>query len=368
MQQNAAQSLNVRGQATKQATKPSDLSVTAGKPPPKDKSLASKDPLLKNAHGKIYNNDQQKAEESGPRAKELVQTVVLVLVPFIFYVSILFMEVMLFYAYPGLCQIVTFTVLLLVSSQYLVFKHCLKKAKWRRWIGLLSAVAVFAGCVVGLYIHYSSMIFWHKYTDMMKYTNVAASQNAQLFQDAGVLQFTSGTKVDTTRAVGFRNIRSAKTLCVAPLIDNQMGKDEPIVFFAIGENCCGWRATFMCGASGATSGVLMLEPNMLTSAAMTWAVDEAFDFRGFEKAVNLSKAVFSLSVQNNHRFLKWVQDPAQTIDSYHSHSMHLALVSCGIYLAFAFACVLRDVVAKTIRRKELASKLMANKSMLNDKS
>lgn len=358
--------MNPRGQATKQATKPSDLDVKAGKPPPKDKSLAAKDPLLKHAHGKIYTKDQQQVG-TGSAAKELVRTVVLVLVPFVFYVSILFMEVTLFYEYPGLCQIVTFTVLLLVSSQYLVFKHCLKKDKWRRWIGLLSAVAVLAACLVGLYIHYTSMIFWHKYSNMMKYTNVAASQNAQLFQDAGVLQFTSGTQVDTTRAVGFRNIRSSKTLCVAPLIDNQMSKDEPIVFFAIGENCCGWRATFMCGASGATSGVLMLEPNMLTSAAMTWAVDSAFDFNGFEKAVNLSKAVFSLSVQNNHRFLKWVSDPQKTIDHYHWNSMHMALVSCAVYLGIAAVFVIRDVIMKAMKAKELAGKLMANKSMLTDK-
>merc|ERR1719213_387334 len=201
---------------------------------------------------------------------------------------------------------------------------------------------------------------------MMRYSNVAASQNAQLFQDAGMLQFTSGTKVDATRAVGFRNIRTSKTLCVAPLVDSQMSKDDPIVFFAVGENCCGWRATFQCGGAGANSGLLMLEPEMLTSPTMIWAVDGASDFVGFEKAVNLSQAVFSLPVQKNHRFLKWVPNPQENIDQYRHWAFKAAGFSCTLYFAIAAAFIIRHEVMRSLAQRHMASKLMANKSMLND--
>lgn len=326
-------------------------------------NLGAKDPLLKKAHAKVGKTQFNKDNATTPPAQRVFQLTVLTLVPFFVYVTILFLTTFRFYESAVTVQLTFCLVSGLCVMLYLIIDHCTRRPaqRWKKWVGAFGALAALGGLLVGLYIHYEWTLFYGKYSNMMKYSNVAASQPAMQFEDAGSLIFTQGTTVDRTRAVGYRNIRTSQTMCVAPVVDSQMAPTDPIVFFAVGVNCCGWRASFHCddAAKGGTrGGLLMLTPNHLTSPAMEWAVDSAFNFEGFEEAIELQKSVFGVSPAKHHRMLRWVEDPTADIDHYRKRGLEAALLSCVGYFVIAAAFIVNDVVSEAARQRELAAAYM----------
>lgn len=326
-------------------------------------NMGAKDPLLKKAHQKVGKVMFDKENISTPPAQRVFQLTVLTLLPFFVYATVLYLFSHKFYSAPGGCIAAFCIVVGVCGLQYMVVDHCTRRPaqKWKKWVGGLGGVSAFAGLIVGLYIHYEWMLLNAKYTNMMKYSNVAASQPALQFEDAGSLLFTEGTTVDRTRAVGYRNIRTSQTMCVAPVVDGQMSPTDPIVFFAIGVNCCGWRSSFHCddaAKSGTRGGLLMLEPDRLVSPAMEWAVDGDFNGEAFEAAIELQKSVFAVSAAKHHRMLRWVKDPLADIDNYRKRGLEACIISCVGFFIVSGLMIVNDVVAEGNRQKALAAQLI----------
>merc|ERR1719265_1371724 len=130
---------------------------------------------------------------------------------------------------------------------------------------------------------------------MNTYTNIAVSQPVEQFVDASMIAFTTDTTLDVTRAVGFKSATANAMLCVAPIIDGSMGLEQEVHFFAVGVGCCQPRASFLCddaADASAKNALLMLEPRMLTSPLMEWAVAGAIDRTGFAAAISMQSAAF----------------------------------------------------------------------------
>jgi len=315
------------------------------------------------AHAKVGKTAFNKENVSTPPAQRVFQLTVLCLGPFIIFVTLMLTTMFQFYNSPVGVLLAFCAIAGLCVMQYLVVDQCTRKPaqKWKKFLGFFGALCAVAGVGVGLCIHYEWMLFHAKYTNMMKYTNVAASQPALQFEDAGSLLFTEGTTVDRTRAVGYRNIRTSQTMCVAPVVDGQMASTDPIVFFAVGLNCCGWRASFHCddAAKGGTrGGLLVLEPNQLVSPAMEWVVADEFNFAAFEDAIDLQKSVFAVSAAKNHRMLRWVEDPLAEIDNYRKRGLEAAILSCVAFFIISAILIVKDVVSEGARQKALAQQLM----------
>jgi len=326
------------------------------------RSLATKDPLVKAGQQKVKTHKINKATDTTPRAQRVFQLTCLTLGPFCVYVLVLFTTTFMFYREPVAVLLTFATVTGICLLQYLLVQHCIKKKapRWKGRFGKFGAVAAVIGLLVGLAIHYKWMLLYAKYSNMKRYTNVAPLQPALQFEDAGTLQFTSGTSVDRTRAVGYRHIRSSQTLCVAPVVSQQMTSTDQIVFFAVGVNCCGWRASFHCGDSGSASargGMLMLMPDQLVSPAMEWMVDEQFDFSAFEDAIELLKSVFAVSVSKHHRMLRWVKDPSVEVDHYRKRGLEAALISCAIYWVVVAIGIASFIASEEQKSREKALKL-----------
>jgi len=297
--------------------------------------------------------------DSTPRAERVFRLTCLTLGPFLVYVLILFITTFMFYREPVACQLVFVVVLVMCLLQYTMVQYCIRKkaARWKGQVGKFGALAALIGLCVGLAIHYKWMLFYNKYSNMKKYTNVAPLQPALQFEDAGTLQFTSGTSIDVTRAVGYRHIRSSRTLCVAPVVSQQMTSTDEIVFFAVGVNCCGWRASFHCGDNTGQSGILMLAPDQLVSPAMEWMVDEQFDFSAFEDAIELLKSVFAVSVAPHHRMLRWVKEPSGAVDHYRKRGLEAALISCLVYWVVVAIGIASFIASEEQKSREKALKL-----------
>jgi len=332
----------------------------------RQRMAGNKDPLVKAGQNKVTGNKMKKAADTTPRAQRAFQLSVLTLGPFCIYVLILFMTTFWFYKDP-MAVLLTFSVVTGVClMQYLLVHYCVRKKapRWKERVGKFGALAGFIALMVGLAIHYKWMLFYAKYSNMKRYTNVAPLQPALQFEDAGTLQFTMGTSVDRTRAVGYRHIRTSQTLCVAPVVSGQMTPTDQIVFFAVGVNCCGWRASFHCddaGSSSARGGLLLLSPDRLVSPAMEWMVDEQFDFAGFEDAVELLKSVFAVSVADHHRMLRWVKDPSVEADHYRKRGLEAALIACGAYWVLAAIFISSFLASENAKAREMAEALSKGK-------
>merc|ERR1719262_37415 len=113
-----------------------------------------------------------------------------------------------------------------------------KDRPWLRCLAGLLATSTIIGTLVGFDLYYHHIVYYWKYSEMRTYTNVAAAQNSNAFQDGGMFLFTEDTKVDISQAVGFQSKWTRKTYCTAPVIDSTMGPSDEISYWAIGEGCC----------------------------------------------------------------------------------------------------------------------------------
>lgn len=323
--------------------------------------MSAKDPLLSSAHKKlaIKNLNETNGKQKG--ASRVVQLTVHAVVPFVSFAFMLFLTVYAFFWWSFGIWLFVMAGLVVCYVQYLIVDHCFhEKIEWQKWIGVYSAAALLCGFGIGLYIHYDHMLFYYKYTHMTKYTNVAASQPVLQFEDASNIMFTEGTSVDTTRGLGYHDIRTAQTLCVAPVIDSQMASTDPVKFWAVGVGCCTWRASFNCDdakSGSARTGLLILRPDQLVASSMNWTVSDKFDFEGFDNAIEMAKSVFALTVGKERRYVRWVQDANKAIDVYRRRSLESAFYACGLFILVTLFCVTKDVMNENVRQKQLADKI-----------
>lgn len=266
-----------------------------------------KDPLITRAN-RTLKESQFYTPEAG---KTVMQGSLLFMLPFLSFVAM----VAGFYHYfhhstPKFAAV--FGVLMAVSIMFAFLSG--GKKPWLIRLCFLCIISTLAAICVGFFFYYKYLLYYNAYGDMRSYTNVAASQQASQFEDAAMLLFTSDTQVDTTRAVGFRDAKSASTICVAPVVDSSMGETDPISFWAVGTNCCEPRAHFQCdGATkgGARAALLLLDTDVLVSPAL-----ESFVLTlgghspaKYDNAIRLDKAAYGTVSAKNIRFLRWTDDP-----------------------------------------------------------
>lgn len=289
------------------------------------------DPILNAAGGAIDKHEDNKNDGGAADARKgRVHSTILATLPFFFYITQL-MTVVHYYHDSIMLTLVIFAVCVIAS---IMFSLMAQKQRWLFWLGLLCSVGTWSGQVVGQYIYYNNMIFYFSYHGMRKYTNVRASQNSLQFSDAGMIMWTSDTRVDVSRAVGYSDAASATTVCVAPIVDSSMGQTEGVSFWAVGHNCCESRAHFECdgvGDGAARSGLMLLEPEVLVSPGMRWLLPSE-GLGGYMEAIRLERGTFGTTLADNIRFVRWTHDPIFLADDYWRRGIKVVIYSCLVYI------------------------------------
>lgn len=198
------------------------------------------------------------------------------------------------------------------------------KKKWLVRLSILLVLAMVVGIIASLFIYYKWLVYYWAYHDMNSYTNVAASQSAEQFSDAGFLLFSGDSNVDSSKAVGFRDAKSATTICLAPITDSTFGSTTPVTFWAVGQNCCEPRATFTCDNPGGKAGVLQLGADLLVSPSMEPIVEGLGGFvpETYDRAMVLSEAAWSTVAADYVRFVRWTDDPVGIRDEFRAHGLN----------------------------------------------
>jgi len=240
------------------------------------------------------------------------------------------------YTHPMTTKVIyisAFIVPLVVGIMAVVTKNReMQLPMWYTFSTLALFLAVVLAGILG------DMNFWYNtqpYYDMQNlntYPSVnPALEKGQQLMDSGRVYFSSGTNLDTKKAMGFKN---HDMYCVAPIVQGSE-KLATYDFWAVGMNCCnGISSDFRCGEFNnphARSGLRLMNE----------------DLRPFYRlAVQQAEAAYSIKAMHPI-FFTWLQDPLAEVDSYRNDGFKYYLMGVFSYFGFNLFCVTCAMIAFT---------------------
>lgn len=234
----------------------------------------------------------------------------------------------------------TWVLLLLATVFFVVLfnRSATDENTWRQYCWGLCVLALGLATGVGLFT-YNQFLgnYWHS-RDSHSYANVLPSEDAAGYADAGKLAFADEARLDTSRALGYKD---ADIFCVAPILDEVPLKE--IQFWAVGVDCCERRGTFDCDDAwdpDARSGVVVVSPDR------NWHDQYALAVRQAEQAFKLASAPEPV-------FVRWVVDPDRVTRNYFRFGVGILIVATVAHgvISGVFSHVLRTTVAKKGKKK-----------------
>lgn len=289
----------------------------------KQEVFSERDHLLKRADRKLKMADLMPIDGKD-KARAILYALCLAGTAFLAYVIMICMW-FLVYHNSFASTIGVFVALLALSAIFCIFSSAKvlgRDRSWLFWLGVLTAQAVIVGAVVGFILYFNSLVYYFRYQEMRSYTNVAASQQTQAFRDASMILWTEDTRLDAARSVGFMSRWTGDTYCAAPVVDAAMTGEQPIQFWAVGENCCDSRAEFHCGDSEdmtVRSALVILEPEDIVRPYMRWAVGAPI-MPKYINALRMHQAAYFTTVSQTPKFVIWTRDPIALKNAYYSNA------------------------------------------------
>mmetsp|Transcript_36753 Transcript_36753/g.80326 ORF Transcript_36753/g.80326 Transcript_36753/m.80326 type:complete len:299 (-) Transcript_36753:70-966(-) len=201
-----------------------------------------------------------------------------------------------------------------------------REATWYNFAAVAIAAAVIASTVAGYLNFWYNMQPYYDVDNLNTYPSVDPSvQRGVEVMDAGRVYFRSGTRLDPTKSMGFKNL---DLYCVAPIIV----EDAPSMvydFWAVGINCCsGQTPDFRCGQYAnprARSGLRLMRE----------------DQRAFYRlAVQQAEAAYKITA-SHPVFFYWLQDPVAEMESWKEkgrRNFMIGVLACSVFNLFAVIC------------------------------
>lgn len=258
----------------------------------------------------------------------------LILLPWLIFTLITLLYFQLFHHAPEVVYLVIVGCLSIAGMTFSFTGR--SEGRWYMLLGTLVIFATIAGTLGGEYNHREYMLQYYNYHENREYSNVIPSEPAAAHADAGKITFADNARIDTTRAVGYKD---GTVYCVAPILDETMaGRVE---YWAAGTNCCKTRADFECDASAdptARSGVVIAETG-------SWFETDR-DY--YLKAVGQAEAAFDLVSSPKAIFVKWVANPLLVEQAYYKEGEGVMLAGAAMYLVLS---IILGVVAGISSRR-----------------
>lgn len=219
------------------------------------------------------------------------------------------------------------------------------EGRWYMFLAGLILMATVFGVLVGYLTYHEYFLQFYAYDENRAYTNVLPSEPAAAHADAGKIDFSQSSRIDTTKAVGYKQ---GDVYCVAPVMDEM--QTSRVEYWAAGVNCCSQRSTFDCNDAGdvnARSGVVILDTN-------SWFGWFPSDRDKYEKAVKQAEAAFDIVSAPNPLFIKWVTDPKAVQDDFYKNGISVLLAGTFVYLLLSI--LFGFTASSTSRRQANASR------------
>mmetsp|Transcript_9571 Transcript_9571/g.21165 ORF Transcript_9571/g.21165 Transcript_9571/m.21165 type:complete len:304 (+) Transcript_9571:98-1009(+) len=246
------------------------------------------------------------------------------------WVTFLIVTTLFVFAYHAYAWMVFMIVV--VISCYAVIRMLQDWSRTKSWrsAGILILLAAVLSTLTGIFIYDFYLRRYHALAEYRRYDNVLPSEPADAHRDAGRLYFAEGTKADSLRSVGYKEVH---TYCVAPIVSEATpGRVE---YWAAGVDCCNARADMWCDdiGTGTHGGTRLFEGYEGIFGKSMGAVNHDY----FLKAVDMASAEFDLQSDPNPIFVAWTRDPDALIGRYWMNAIGAWLVSLSIYILLAYA-------------------------------
>lgn len=207
----------------------------------------------------------------------------------------------------------------MMSILFLVLSSRNPRGPAYTYLGVLCLFACFVATCMGLMIYCTYMHNYFSYSENRTYTDVLPSEPAAAHSDAGTMVFTAESRVDTTKALGYK---AGTVYCVAPILDDT--QSSSVEYWAVGTDCCSQRADFNCDDAWdpkAKSGVVVLENNCWLPSQHEW----------YMKAVKQAAAAYNVVSAKEPIFVRWVTDPEKVEADFLQKGAGFLVASAAIY-------------------------------------
>lgn len=185
--------------------------------------------------------------------------------------------------------------------------------RYQKYLSGFLWVAICSSAAMGLVSYQSAFARYWFLHETNSYTNVLPSESAAGFADAGKVIFADGVRVDTERAVGYKD---RTVFCVAPIVD--LAHTGLVQFWAAGRNCCSARGTFWCGDAWnpkARSGVVIRDVPPQ-----------------YRDAIELAEAAVGVASAEHALLVDWVVDPERVEINFYRVGVAIQLASLLVQL------------------------------------
>merc|ERR1719171_3468930 len=248
------------------------------------------------------------------------------------------MSFSLHYQHPQLVYFVCFVGVIIVLIAMLLAYSAMRKKRmgfsdtepmWYSFAAAALTAALILAVVFGDMNFFYNMQPFYDIENLNTYPGVNPTQDkGQQLMDAGKVYFTEGSKLDMSKAMGFRNL---DFYCVAPIVagaSNLTSYD----FWAVGVNCCsGASSDFHCGEFN----------NIHARAGLRLMKDDQRPF--FRLAVQQAESAYQIKAEHP-LFFTWMQDPIAQANSYRDEGFKYYLLGIFTHLAFSIFCVVCAVI------------------------
>jgi len=200
-------------------------------------------------------------------------------------------------------------------------------------LGALCAFATFSACLVGLWGYHKVSAQYYRTDESRTYTDVLPGEPAVAHADAGTLIFSTDSRVDLGKVVGYKT--TGAVYCVAPILKKDPIVSSRVEYWAAGTDCCHARSGFSCGdAWQRHARVGMVLPEALPSKS--WLFPGSRE--QYLKAAEEAAGVYGLLLGEEPLFVTWARDIPETRRDMWHWILAFVFAASGIYFCFACLC------------------------------
>jgi len=225
--------------------------------------------------------------------------ILLVVLPLLVFLLITCLWLYVHYALPLATWLAIFCCFLCSGGLIAIALYGTKDLGWAFVLGVSCSVACLLALWFGSvgYQWYMREFWWMEIG--RHYTDLNATTSAMSRSDASWLYFRNESKVDTMKAVGYRD---GAVFCVAPVLSaNQVTRVE---YWAIGKDCCQKRSGFTCGEAG----------HIGAHSAIAMRGQDFVDKASYLRAVRQAEASYKLASAEGALLVRWVSNPKSIRD------------------------------------------------------
>lgn len=195
-----------------------------------------------------------------------------------------------------------------------------------KWMMILCCSCLFTwllGLILGSMNYYTNSLPFYEMSGLNYYASVDPSMSGQSHIDAGRILFQPGSRVALDKAMG---VKITGTYCVAPVVMPGHTAGAEYDYWAVGSGCCSSvqpENHWTCGEID----------NPYARAGMRVMSDAARPF--YRMAVQEAEATYGIQAKHPI-FIHWMQDPAATMDSWHTAATRTYTEQVFAFLVFMF--------------------------------